>query len=344
VAVRVVDQDVGDVLDDGRRRLRVDRRRDDAEIERASVGGQPAVPGGPQPVDDRDEVDLAAFPRHVTRHREQRVDRALEPVDLLERSLDVDPLEVQGLELEAQRGERGPELMRGVGREGALALEQLLEAFGGAVEGGGDRVELRDARARRARAEVAVAQPGRRVGEPVDRPDQAPRDSEGRQGGRDHDPEGDGRDDEQPLAYVGIDPRRAARRSQRGGDPLAGENRDSDDEPARALLGGGLSRAQRRSHWVVRGDRPGPGEQPTIPCVHREPVARARHLDRVTRSTRDVDRAGGGNRVALEADQLLVPELALLHDAQRNREQHHAGGRHRHDGDHEPSPHSRSSR
>ena len=86
----------------------------------------------------------------------------LEALDLRERGLD---LERRRRAARAPRarcrsaGERRAQLVRGVGAERALADEQLVEPFRGRVERRGDRVELADARARRARREVALAEP-----------------------------------------------------------------------------------------------------------------------------------------------------------------------------------------
>ena len=113
------------------------------------------------------------------REREQLLDDREQPRALLERGFGlVANLRIgvarELLDAQLEPGERGSELMARVLGEAALGAQQLLDALGAAVEGRRDLVDLGHAAARGRKREVAVAEPGRRPGEPGERVGEAP--------------------------------------------------------------------------------------------------------------------------------------------------------------------------
>ena len=105
----------------------------DGGAERSSVCCQRAVPARLQVADRVVEIDRLRSGGRVAGDRQQRFDRALQPVDLdecrCERGRSVGGLERLALELDTQCGERGAKLVRCVGRERALALDELADAL-----------------------------------------------------------------------------------------------------------------------------------------------------------------------------------------------------------------------
>src|SRR3954471_22993012 len=110
------------------------------QVERSGVGGQRAAPAGLDVAEQRGEVGVRGGARGVARDREERVDGGLDAVDLRERAGQLGrgvAAQVDRFELDAQRGERGAQLVGGVGAEGALARDEAAQSTGGVVERGG---------------------------------------------------------------------------------------------------------------------------------------------------------------------------------------------------------------
>ena len=109
--------------------------------------GRPGV----DPFGDRGgQVDWDRFDRGgvAAGEDEERVDEPAEPVRLGDGGVELRAGRLgdvggEGLEPEAQRGERCAQLVGGVGDESALGLDELREVFGGGVERLGEVAELR---------------------------------------------------------------------------------------------------------------------------------------------------------------------------------------------------------
>ena len=126
----VGDQHVHHLADDGARGAGADGVCGQPHTKGPALRGQRAAPARLRVVEQGAQVGDRAAPVGVARHREQRVDRRAEPVDLSERGRDLLgclAAELDGLQLDAQRLERGAQLVRGVGAEGSLPAEQVVE-------------------------------------------------------------------------------------------------------------------------------------------------------------------------------------------------------------------------
>ncbi len=150
--------------------------------------GRPSAASGPRQrrgelVGQARQVGRDLAPRCVAGDGEQRLHGLLQAADLVERGRELLAAQLEGLELDAHGGEGRPQLVRGVGAEGTLARDELVQARGGAVEGVRDGVELVHAGARCPRGEVTVAEHARGGGQPIERSDEAAREDQRRQHG-----------------------------------------------------------------------------------------------------------------------------------------------------------------
>ena len=282
----------------------------------------------------------------VARDGEQRVDGGLQAVDLGDRGGQLGGfgvLELEAFEFDAQRGERRAELVRGVGAEGALAREQVVEALRGGVERDGDGVELGDRGAVRADGELPVAEAAGVDGEPLERPGEAAREHEcGERGGRDD--AGAERGEQQP-GVVGVvgDFGIGAGGAHGSGDAFVEHERHGGQELAAAGARLGSAAGQGGARERVGACGAAAGDAPAGAVIDGEPVAAGRHFDGVAGGAAEIDFAGGGDGVALQAQQLAVAVGLGEHERERHGEQHHGGTRDAGDGEDESAPHGGSS-
>src|SRR5205085_988409 len=120
MAVGVVEEHLEDLADDALARSDGDPYGRHAQRQPASLLGEPPTPALLELREQGDELTRRVRARMVSRDAEQRVDRSLEPVDLGQRAIKVAGThlgELERLELQAQRGERGAQLMGRVGAE-----------------------------------------------------------------------------------------------------------------------------------------------------------------------------------------------------------------------------------
>ena len=347
VPVRVVDEDVDDLVDHLLGGARDGRAGAGRRAQRAGVDRQHAAPPRRGSADELAQIDALVPVARVARDGQQRVDRRLQAVDLRERRGQLGSTaiaQLERLQLEAQRRQRRAELMRRRRGEGALALDEVAEPLRRRVERGGDRVDLGDAGSPGPHREVAVAQPARGDGQPLQRRRQPAAEDE--RGGRRR------RDDRRPDApehepRVARLPRGVAvapRRTQHAADALAVEHGNGDDEQVALGRVGGLAGADHLTRDLGRRGRSGAREAAPRPVVDADDGVHRRHLDRIATLAGDVDRAAGGDRVALQAQQVLVAVAALQYERKRHGQQHDRGGRHAGDGQDQPPPHGASKR
>ena len=90
----------------------------------------------------------------------------------------------QLVEAQPHGGERRAQLVRDVGRELALAADELRDLDRGGIQGAGDAIELGEVEAPGTRGEVALPQPRRRGRQPLHRLDKAAGLQHGETGGR----------------------------------------------------------------------------------------------------------------------------------------------------------------
>jgi hypothetical protein len=314
--------------------------------QRPPIGGEAPAPARLRSVGERGEVRHRRRPRGIARDGEQRVDRRLQAVHLGQRGDELRPRltgQLHRLQLEAQAGERRAELVRGVRAERALACDQVVEAARAAVQRSGDRVRLRDPGARGAGGEVAVAEPARGVREPLERPGERAPEHHGGEHGEPHENGRERREPQPRAAHVARGGGVAALRAQCAAHPLALQQRHGDDEPVAVRVRREPAAAHGRPHGRVGARGPAAGVPAPREVVDREPVGGARQLDGIG-ARAEVRRPRGGDRVALEAQELLPAVLRANDERERHGEEDDRHGRHGGDGEDEPAPHGRSKR
>jgi hypothetical protein len=298
-------------------------------------------------VEQRPEVDALEALLRVARDGQQRVDRRLQPIDLRERGGQLRRPVVaqrQRLELDAKRRKRGAQLMRRIGGERALAGDELVEQRGGRVERACDGVDLRDPLARGAHREVALAQPRRRGRDALERDGEPPAQRAGREHRQHQHARADGGEQQPGLADVGDRAALVAGCAHRSGDVLAAQQRHGDQQLAGGAAVGGSGGAQRGANDRVGTGRAAAGDAAPGGVVDGQAVARARQLDGVASLLGEVDLARRRDRVALQAQEVLVAIRARQQQRERQGEQDHRQRRDARDRGDQPPPHDSSKR
>ena len=168
------DQDLKDLPDGTRRRMSGRCVGIEVDAQRATEGGETAVPTSLEPVNHITKVDRAAVRVDIPRQREQVVDRGLEPVDFAQRDSQRRPrirrrTRERTLEMESEPCEWGSELMRRVRAERALTVDEASKTLRCDLEVAGRCVEFGYPRPFEANGEVAATEPLRSRREVRDR-------------------------------------------------------------------------------------------------------------------------------------------------------------------------------
>ena len=193
------------------------------------------LPGSTLCLEERPDLDLVARRERLSSQLDQVADGGLQTVDPAQRVhqlLAVVRRRVaeRVLELDADPGERGAELVRRVRTERTLALHEHAETLGGGVERFGRLVELGHACPVGADAEVAAAQAADRHRQLFDRFGQPARLEPGGDGGEQQDGRGQA-DHEQPRAVdATVEPGGRGARPDDPVDPLGLHDRHRDGQ------------------------------------------------------------------------------------------------------------------
>jgi len=292
---------------------------------------------------------------------EQLVDHQREPVELLERGVEllVDrrlaALAPRRLDAQPQPRQRRAQLVRRVGDEVALRAHQPLEPRGHVVERAGERLLLGASLDRRAGAELALGDPAGGAVEPAYRArDLARHDRAGEQPEAEHE-QADQREPDPGAAHGAIDRFDALRDAHRAGGSTAAKYRHRRDQQrlaerlraALALVGAsferggdlgaaGVGAAGRRSLRVREQVAARVDDDHAPAYARRRRVDEPLALARVTRAEQVGDR--GGDDVGLAARLRSHLRVDPVGDARGERHLERDDGQHEHVGQRQQQP------